>query len=293
MMKVLCGVFGMWSLVDLLPAGEKLHILDVGAALNDDPPYQSLIDAGRARISGFEPDQAECEKLQRKYGDSHVFYPHFVGAGGPATFHQTNWALTGSLFEPNTSLLEKFNHLDELVRPVSAESVITMRLDDLPEICDVDFIKIDVQGAELAVLQNATRILPDVLLIQVEVEFVPLYRDQPMFADVDIFLRASGFQFHAFDGLCGRAFKPLLPSTGPYAPFRQVLWSDALYVADWMHFERLTVDKLRRYAVLAHDVLRSFDLVHLILSELDRRSGECTADLYVMMHAEHGAASTD
>ncbi len=216
------GILMIWSLADLMPAGDKLHVLDVGAAFLDDPPYQALVDAGRARISGFEPDQAECEKLQRRYGNSHVFYPHFVGAGGPATFHQTNWTLTGSLFEPNTPLLEKFNNLDELVRLVSTEPVMTVRLDDMPEIRDVDFIKIDVQGAELAVLQNATRILPEVLLVQAEVEFVPLYRDQPMFADVDIFLRASGFQFHAFDGLCGRA-----------------------------------------------------------------------ADLYVMMHAEHGAASPD
>jgi protein O-GlcNAc transferase len=281
----------IWSLADLLPAGEQLHILDVGAALNDEPPYQALIDAGRARISGFEPDQQEREKLQKKYGDGHDFYPYFVGAGGAATFHRTNWALTGSLLEPNTHLLQKFHYLDELTRLVATEPVATVRLDDLPEIRDVDFIKLDVQGAELIILQNALRILPEVLLIQVEVEFVPLYRDQPMFADVDVFLRASGFQFHAFDGLCGRAFKPLLPATGPYTPFRQVLWADALYVADWMHLERFTDGQLRRYAVLAHDVLRSFDLVHLLLSELDRRTGECTADLYVMMHAEQGAAS--
>jgi FkbM family methyltransferase len=287
------GIPMTWSLADLMPAGDKLHILDVGAAFLENPPYQALVDAGRARISGFEPDQHEREKLQQKYGDSHVFYPYFVGSGGPATFHQTNWSITGSLFEPNTQLVQKFNYLDEVMHPVSTEPVMTVRLDDMPEIRDVDFIKIDVQGAELAVLQNATRILPEVLLIQAEVEFVPLYRDQPMFADVDTFLRASGFQFHAFDGLYGRSFKPMLPSTGPYEPFRQLLWSDALYVANWMELERLTVDKLRRYAVLAHDVLRSFDLVHLILSELDRRSGEFTADLYEMMHAEHGAASTD
>jgi FkbM family methyltransferase len=277
-----------WSLADLLTDGEKLHILDVGAALNEAPPYQGLIDAGRARVSGFEPDQQECEKLKQMYGDSHCFYPHFVGDGQQATFHQTNWALTGSLYEPNTPLLKKFQQLDEVVRPVGTEKVNTVRLDDLPEISDVDFIKIDVQGSELAVLQNASRILPGVLLIQVEVEFVALYRNQPMFADVDQFLRSAGFQFHTFAGLAGRAFKPLVPAGGPYGPFRQLLWSDAIYVADWMQLNRLTDAQLRRYAVLAHDVASSFDLAHLILSELDSRTGEMNADLYLIMHAEHG-----
>jgi len=42
------------------------------------------------------------------------------------------------------------------------------------------------------------------VLIQTEVEFVELYKGQPMFADVDIFLRASGFQFHTLNSFFGR-----------------------------------------------------------------------------------------
>ena len=56
----------MWSLLELFPDEFLLNILDVGAALNDLPPYQSLVDRGRARIIGFEPNQDECEKLNRQ-----------------------------------------------------------------------------------------------------------------------------------------------------------------------------------------------------------------------------------
>ena len=35
----------------------RIEILDVGASLNDTPPYQPLVDAGRARITGFEPER--------------------------------------------------------------------------------------------------------------------------------------------------------------------------------------------------------------------------------------------
>jgi FkbM family methyltransferase len=269
----------MWSLLGILPEGLRITVLDVGAALNDRPPYQPLVDAGRARIIGFEPDPGECETLRSQYGEPHRFYPHFVGDGQPAVFHETNWTLTGSLYEPNSRLLEKFHDLAELTTPVAQHRVATTRIDEIAEIDDVDWIKIDVQGSELTVLRNALRPLAHALLVQTEVEFVELYRGQPMFADVDQFLRAHGFQFHNFAGYGGRAFKPLATSVS--APFRQFLWADAIYVRDWMRLETLDEIKLRKYAVLAHDVLRSYDLAHLGLAALDRKTGGNLAPTYL------------
>ena len=94
-----------------------------------------------------------------------------------------------------------------------------------------------------------------------------------MFADVDTFLRASGFQFHTLNGFSGRAFKPLVANGDVNGAFRQALWSDALYVRDWMRLVDLSEAKLRNYAILAHDLLRSYDLAHLVLSALDNRTG--------------------
>ena len=263
----------MWSLFEFFPEDFQISILDVGAALIERPPYQSLVDAGRARIFGFEPDQQACEQLNREYGNPHRFFPFFVGGGGPAIFHETNWAPTGSLYEPNSRLLEKFQNLAEVVTPVATHAVNTTRLDDIADIGDIDFIKIDVQGSELVVFENASRALSSALLIQTEVEFVELYKGQPMFADVDTFLRANGFQFHTMNGVSGRAFKPLIANGDVNSAFRQSLWADALYVRDWMRLEDLSETKLRNYAILAHDILRSYDLAHLVLSALDSKTG--------------------
>jgi len=52
-------------------------------------------------------------------------------------------------------------------------------------------LKIDVQGAELAVISGAQEMLRDVAVVEVEVEFVPLYVGQPLFADVDAAMRAA------------------------------------------------------------------------------------------------------
>lgn len=276
----------MWSLLGILPPGDLITVLDIGAALNERPPYQWLVDAGRARIIGFEPDPGECETLRRQYGEPHRFYAHFVGDGRPAVFHETNWTLTGSLYEPNTPLLEKFHNLAELTTPVAQHPVATTRIDDIAGIDDVDLIKIDVQGSELAVFQNALGPLSRTLLIQTEVEFVELYRGQPMFADVDRFLRGNGFQFHNFAGFGGRAFKPLATSVS--REFRQFLWADAIYVRDWMRLEELDEIKLRKYAVLAHDLLRSHDLAHLVLAALDQKTGGSLAPAYLERLKEGG-----
>lgn len=271
----------MWSLLEFFPEDFQINILDVGAAFIERPPYQSLVDVGRGRVFGFEPDKKACEQLNRKYGNPHRFFPFFVGDGGPATFHETNWAPTGSLYEPNSRLLEKFQNLAELVTAIGTHAVTTTRLDDIAEIGDVDFIKIDVQGSELVVSQNAARSLGSALLIQTEIEFVELYKGQPMFADVDTFLRANGFQFHTLNGFSGRAFKPMVANGNVNSAFRQALWSDAIYVRDWMHLEDLSEAKLRNYAILAHDILRSYDLAHLVISALDSKTGTHRAADYL------------
>jgi FkbM family methyltransferase len=266
---------------ELFPEELQIDVLDIGAALNERPPYQSLVDAGRARIIGFEPNPQECDRLNREYGEPHRFFPCFVGGGSTAIFHETNWSLTGSLYEPNSPLLEKFQNLAEVVRPVAMHLVSTTRADDLSEIDNVDFIKIDAQGSEHAIFQNASRLLTGTLLIQTEVLFVELYRNQPMFADVDILLRSKGFQFHTFDNVGRRAFKPLIANRDINSGVRQILWADALYVRDWMNLEELDAQKLRKYAVLAHDLLRSYDLAHLALVALDSKMGTSFAVTYL------------
>jgi FkbM family methyltransferase len=270
----------LWSLADLMPQDFLLNVIDVGAALGEEASYQPLVNTGRARVVGFEPDFEQCDALNAHHGPPHRFFPYFIGDGGPATFHETNWVYTGSLFEPNLPLLECFNHLAEVTRPVATHEIHTTRLDDIDEIGDVDFIKLDIQGAEKTVLDSSPRTLDRAVMVQAEVEFVELYKGQPLFADVDALLRARGFQFHTFVGFGGRAFRPLVVGGDPNVPMQQLLWADALYVRDWLHLEALSPSKLRAYAVLAHDLFSAFDLAHRVLTALDAQTGTALAAAY-------------
>src|SRR5262249_22272238 len=64
----------------------------------------------------------------------------------------------------------------------------------------------DVQGAELSILKAVrSEHWRDVLAVQTEIEFVEFYRGQPLFADVDAFMRDRGFVL--FDLLPVRSYR--------------------------------------------------------------------------------------
>ena len=167
----------MFSLIDLLnqqtsAAGylEKIGILDIGAMMLQGMPkeYCSISDRGYARVVGFEPVAKECERLNLSYQKSGMrFLPYFIGNGDNQNFYLTNHSMTASLFEPNYKLLDLFENLSEHLQIVSVEKVSTHRLDDIKEIdFPVEYIKMDIQGAELQALQGAgRRLLKDVLEI--------------------------------------------------------------------------------------------------------------------------------
>ncbi len=77
----------------------------------------------------------------------------------------------------------------------------------------IDIIKLDIQGAELQALRGATKILKSAKMVLAEVSFVPLYKDSPLYGEVDAFMAQAGYRRAA-----------LYPSDQPQH------WGDALYV---------------------------------------------------------------
>lgn len=268
------------NLFELVDRAAPLHVVDVGASWNGEPSYKALLDAGRAHLVGFEPDTAECERLRTIYGDRATFLPYFIGDGEPATFYTTNHVRTCSLYRANWPLLQKFFGLPDMARPCGEHAVQTHRLDDIDEVRDCDFLKIDVQGGELNVFRNGTRVLDQAVIIQTEVEFMPLYEGQPLFAEVDLFLRSRGFRFLKFSMVANNSFKPVLINddlrNGSATTF-----ADAIYVKDFMNLSSLSDDKLKALAILSLHVFAGVDFSHELLTELDRRRGTTWAQAFL------------
>jgi FkbM family methyltransferase len=270
------------NIFDIIEISTPINIVDIGASLIGDeaPYYQALIDSGHARLFAFEPDEAALAVLRERFPAPHVCFPHFVADGNDAIFHETSWYATGSLFEPNMPLLERFNDLAELTRLLARHPVKTVRLDDLDAVRDIDFLKVDAQGAELMIFENALRVLNETSIVQTEVSWVEMYKGMPTIGDIDRMLRAADFQWHTRLGGGGRAFRPWLNPNTSQNGFQQELWNDVVYVRNWMQFARVTPDKLTKLAVVLHELYGSYDLAHVALAAADTQSGSDRAQRY-------------
>jgi len=267
----------------------SMTAVDIGAMLLEGQidPLARLCQLGRLRVIGFEPQPAECEKLNVLGRPGRRYLPYAIANGERRKFYVTNTGMTSSLLRPNLKFARFFNNLAELMQVVATPDVDTVRRDDVPEIREqgCDLLKLDTQGSEAEILAHAGKTLEQCLIIQSEVEFVPLYEDQPLFADVDRLLRGHGFMFHRFLGLAGRTYKPLMVNNDPNVSLSQVLWSDAVYVPDLTRLDRLEPEALLKLAALLHEIYGSLDLCHVVLSAHDRQCGTSYSQRYAELLA--------
>ncbi len=169
-------------------------VVDVGARWGAADSWYRLRPL--ARLIGFEPDAAECAPTTAKPSTSERFVPVALGAEkGRRTLYVTREPGCSSLYEPDPGFARRYPLLDV----VTVERTIEIdvgRLDEWSQqegIQAIDFMKLDVQGAELDVLRGAGALLDGVLGFEAEVEFFPIYRGQCLFGDIDVFARAHGF----------------------------------------------------------------------------------------------------
>ncbi len=258
-------------LSNLLGFPRPLEIVDIGAnPIEHDQPYASLLAAGLCRVTGFEPQAGICAQLQSDAGPHERYLPYAIGDGSVRRFHQTRYSGFSSFLRPDPRALEAFETFRLNAEIIAEDLMPTVRLDDLAEIEQVDLLKIDVQGTELAVFESAPRTLAGTVAIQTELSFVSLYEGQPGFGELDTCLRRMGFIPHCFVAIKNCIISPLVLKNDPRYALRQLLEADLVYVRDFIRHELLTDDQLRALALIADHCYQSVDLalrcVHLLAS---------------------------
>lgn len=275
-------------LSDLLKkAGSDLSLtmLEVGALPIDSQsePFHALLGQWPgSKIIAFEAEAGLCIELNRKAPPGIRYYPAAVAKSrGRRAFYETVHPMCGSLYPPDERWADVFHNLDVL-RLKQTSSIDTVPLDDFlaeQAIGPVDFIKMDIQGAELEALQGAAEALQSVLVVVCEVEFVPLYEGQPLFGEVDAFLRSQGFVFHKFIGGAGRTVKPVVFNNDANH-LNQQMWADALFIRNLFQLEALSPEQLLKMALFL-SLYGSPDVAHFLLSEHDRRTGTTLSEHYL------------
>jgi len=126
-----------------------------------------------------------------------------------------------------------------------------------------DFLSIDVQGAELEILKGGEKAVETAVALQLEVEFVDMYRGQPLVSDIFRHLDAKGFEFLRFVNL-SRAYARSAP-IGLRAETCDMS-ADALFVRRLDH-PAMTPARLAKLAFVA-TVFGHFDVVGACLDRL-------------------------
>ncbi|KIL97694.1 hypothetical protein CCC_00755 [Paramagnetospirillum magnetotacticum MS-1] len=176
--------------------------LDIGSRGGFEPDLMPIAFAVDA--IGFEPEPEAFARL----GDqpkgawrSLRHLPSAIGAkDGPQMLHITRDPVSTSLLRPDPSIGEAFAkpQFFEVVREVP---VACRTLDSaLAEagVSDPAYLKIDVEGAELDILKAAPATLASLLAIKAEVGFLRFRHDQPIAAEIELFLRGQGFELLDF-----------------------------------------------------------------------------------------------
>ena len=260
------------TLASLLEIKAPIDIVDIGANLivgEDEAPYKPLLDSGLAHLYGFEPNPDALARLNAAKGQNETYFPSAVYNGAQQELRVCQQEGMTSLLEPNINLLCYLHGFSEWGKVVERISVPTVRLDDFSEIKNLDYLIIDIQGGELEVFRNGTNRLKECLVIQTEVEFLPMYEGQPLFSEVELYLRGLGFTFHKFFPLTSRIVQPMLINNNIYSELSQATYADAIFVKDFTKFDQLDPEQLKKISLILNDIYGSLDIALRALMACD------------------------
>ncbi len=248
-------------LAQILAPVRLTSIVDVGAnPIDGDPPYKAMLAAGLCEVVGFEPQAEALAKLEKMAGPHERYLPYVLADGTERMLHVCELEGMTSLLVPDPAHLALFNLFPTWGTVKEQIPVATKRLDDIAEVTQMDFLKMDVQGAEREVLAHGRTKLRDTVVIQTEVSFVPLYRDQPSFGDMDLALRDLGFLPHGVTGTKIWPLSPMVVAGQPNRGIRQLLETDMVYVRDFTRPANMSAEQWKHLALIAHYCYGSFDL---------------------------------
>ncbi len=196
-------------LLGIMDKDSSLFIFDIGACEGESSVrYHRLFP--NATIYSFEPLPSNFDLVKKNIDEynaqQHIFpfqcclsdkqdeLTFYVSSGKPEGSSDENWDYGNK----SSSLLPPSRTID--IHPwLKFNQEIKVHSNTLEQFCmsnnieRIDFIHMDVQGAELLVLKGAGDFLRHINMVWLEVEAIELYKEQPLKEDVEDFMITNGF----------------------------------------------------------------------------------------------------
>lgn len=150
----------------------------------------------KGKVNCYEPIPSAARCLidfTKQNANVRVFNFALSNSQGRQKFYITTDLASSSLLE-SSQIVDYSSGRASIIDEIE---VVVHRLDDLKHIFgdgERNFMKIDVQGSELAVLEGARLTLKNCVMVLIEVSLTELYAGQSKFDEVIAFMLAEGFK---------------------------------------------------------------------------------------------------
>lgn len=178
--------------------GKTFTVMQVGGRGGADPYTKWLRLKGIAHTIGVEPESSGLKKMQATKAFDWIVPHAFADKDGTASLYITKARGWCSLLKPDEAAIQKIvTPLCWQTRPfevVATETINVTTIDAIkPKLPQIDFLQIDVQGTELAVLQGAANTLLSIAVLELEVRFSRIYEGEKIFPEINAYLENQGF----------------------------------------------------------------------------------------------------
>jgi len=185
----------------------QLVCFDVGAR-NGLKDLESLSNS--ITLYSFEPNIDSGDQLNKNpvknYAEFNLINKGLYSVPGTFDLYLMANPSMCSLLKPDEKLLDEyfdgiteFKEWRKQLKIVDTKKIEATTIDTLiseKNINTIDYLKIDTQGTELEILKGAPNSLKNkkILVIKTEFAFIPLYKSQPVFSEIDLYLKDFGYK---------------------------------------------------------------------------------------------------
>lgn len=178
----------------------QVTVVDAGARYGIHPSWEPVKKLVNFKM--FEVDPKECKRLKIKYekfNNIDIFNLALASKKGELEFIFREHKGLTSVYETSDEI-KKNNYKSMEFQEINKFKTKSDKLDDIFSNDDIDFLKLDVEGAELDVLNGSNNLLNSSILgVRSEVCFSPVFKNAPLFGDIDNKLRDFKFQLINLD----------------------------------------------------------------------------------------------